>query len=137
MLHKRWRAKERMFFTSEWHFHPASHVEATGDDFAQMVQISWARECPGAAPIGYGLVFPIAGPCRPVGGRVGRPLIGRHSRHQRGGEKGLKRAEASARARHGTTPLPPDKLNPQPSSTPLLCWGSRTIPNEAAFWPLS
>ena len=44
MLGKRWRARERTFYIGEWHFHPASHVEPSGDDFAQMIQISRARE---------------------------------------------------------------------------------------------
>ena len=44
MLGERWRAKERTFYIGEWHFHPASHVEPSGDDFAQMIQISRARE---------------------------------------------------------------------------------------------
>lgn len=44
MLGKRWRAKERTFYIGEWHFHPANHVEPSGDDFAQMIEISRARE---------------------------------------------------------------------------------------------
>lgn len=44
MLGKRWRAKERTFYIGEWHFHPASQVEPSGDDFAQMLEISKARE---------------------------------------------------------------------------------------------
>jgi len=44
MLGKRWRASERTFYIGEWHFHPANHVEPSGDDFAQMIEISRARE---------------------------------------------------------------------------------------------
>lgn len=44
MLGKRWRASERTFYIGEWHFHPANHVEPSGDDFAQMLAISRARE---------------------------------------------------------------------------------------------
>lgn len=44
MLAKRWRAKERTFYVGEWHFHPVGHVEPSGDDFAQMLEISHARE---------------------------------------------------------------------------------------------
>lgn len=44
MLGKRWRASERTFYVGEWHFHPANHVEPSGDDFAQMIEISRARE---------------------------------------------------------------------------------------------
>lgn len=44
MLGQRWRAKERNFYIGEWHFHPATHVEPSGDDFAQMLEISHARE---------------------------------------------------------------------------------------------
>jgi integrative and conjugative element protein (TIGR02256 family) len=44
MLGKRWRAKERTFYIGEWHFHPASHVEPSSDDFSQMIQISRASE---------------------------------------------------------------------------------------------
>lgn len=43
MLGKRWRARERTFYIGEWHFHPASHVEPSGEDFAQMLEISRAR----------------------------------------------------------------------------------------------
>jgi len=44
MLGKRWRAKERTHYLGEWHFHPVAHVEPSGDDFAQMVEISHAKE---------------------------------------------------------------------------------------------
>lgn len=44
MLSKRWRARERTFYLGEWHFHPATHVEPSNDDFAQMIEISRARE---------------------------------------------------------------------------------------------
>jgi integrative and conjugative element protein (TIGR02256 family) len=44
LLVKRWRAKERSFYLGEWHFHPANHVEPSGDDFAQMLEISHGRE---------------------------------------------------------------------------------------------
>lgn len=44
MLARRWRAKERTFYIGEWHFHPANHVEPSGDDFAQMCEISRNRE---------------------------------------------------------------------------------------------
>jgi integrative and conjugative element protein (TIGR02256 family) len=44
MLHRRWRAKERTFYIGEWHFHPANQVEPSGEDFAQMIEISRARE---------------------------------------------------------------------------------------------
>lgn len=44
MLGKRWQAKERTFYVGEWHFHPASHVEPSGDDFSQMLEIGRARE---------------------------------------------------------------------------------------------
>lgn len=44
MLSKRWRAKERTFYIGEWHFHPANHVEPSGEDFTQMIEISRARE---------------------------------------------------------------------------------------------
>jgi integrative and conjugative element protein (TIGR02256 family) len=44
MLGKRWSAKERTFYIGEWHFHPANHVEPSSDDFAQMIEISEARE---------------------------------------------------------------------------------------------
>lgn len=44
MLGKRWRAKDRTHYLGEWHFHPVVHVEPSGDDFAQMVEISRAKE---------------------------------------------------------------------------------------------
>jgi len=44
LLGKRWRAEERTFYIGEWHFHPVNHVEPSGDDFAQMLEISHARE---------------------------------------------------------------------------------------------
>jgi integrative and conjugative element protein (TIGR02256 family) len=44
MLDKRWRAKERTFYVGEWHFHPASQIEPSGEDIAQMNRISRARE---------------------------------------------------------------------------------------------
>jgi hypothetical protein len=40
MLVRRWRSKERTYYVGEWHFHPASHVEPSTDDFTQMVQIA-------------------------------------------------------------------------------------------------
>lgn len=39
LLGKRWRAKERTFYIGEWHFHPAVHVEPSGEDFSQMIEI--------------------------------------------------------------------------------------------------
>lgn len=44
ILGKRWRAKERTHYLGEWHFHPVAHVEPSGDDFAQMFEISHAKE---------------------------------------------------------------------------------------------
>lgn len=44
MLGKRWSARLRTYYVGEWHFHPANHVEPSGDDFAQMIEISRARE---------------------------------------------------------------------------------------------
>lgn len=44
ILGKRWQAKERTFYIGEWHFHPASSVEPSADDFTQMLKISRARE---------------------------------------------------------------------------------------------
>lgn len=44
MLSKRWKADDRTFYLGEWHFHPANHVEPSGDDFTQMIEISRARE---------------------------------------------------------------------------------------------
>jgi len=41
---KRWRARERTFYIGKWHFHPADHVEPSSDDFAQVIEISRARE---------------------------------------------------------------------------------------------
>ncbi len=43
-LGKRWRAKERTYYVGEWHFHPVDHVDPSGDDFAQMFEISHAKD---------------------------------------------------------------------------------------------
>ncbi len=42
-LSKRWRAQERTYYLGEWHFHPVEQVQPSGDDFAQMLEISQAR----------------------------------------------------------------------------------------------
>lgn len=44
MLGNRWRAMERTYYVGEWHFHPVAHVEPSGDDFAQMREISHTKE---------------------------------------------------------------------------------------------
>ncbi len=44
ILGKKWRAKERTYYIGEWHFHPVEHVEPSGDDFVQMLEISHAKE---------------------------------------------------------------------------------------------
>jgi len=44
MLGRRWRARERTYYVGEWHFHPASRVVPSSDDFSQMVQIAHAEE---------------------------------------------------------------------------------------------
>lgn len=44
MLGKRWRSKERTYYVGEWHFHPASRIAPSQEDFSQMVQIAQAEE---------------------------------------------------------------------------------------------
>jgi hypothetical protein len=44
LLGKRWQGNERTFYVGEWHFHPASHVEPSDDDFAQMLKIGQSKE---------------------------------------------------------------------------------------------
>ena len=44
VLSKRWRAKPRTHYLGEWHFHPAVLVEPSDEDFAQMVEISTAKQ---------------------------------------------------------------------------------------------
>jgi integrative and conjugative element protein (TIGR02256 family) len=44
MLSKRWRAAERTYYVGEWHFHPASHIEPSNDDFEQMLKISRSKK---------------------------------------------------------------------------------------------
>jgi hypothetical protein len=44
MLRMRWQGTKRTFYIGEWHFHPANHIEPSSDDFAQMIEISRARE---------------------------------------------------------------------------------------------
>ncbi len=44
MLGKRWLDRDRTFYLGEWHFHPASHVEPSREDFEQMLEICRSRE---------------------------------------------------------------------------------------------
>ncbi|MFZ5894683.1 MAG: Mov34/MPN/PAD-1 family protein [Myxococcota bacterium] len=44
VLSQRWQARERTYYVGEWHFHPATHVEPSGEDFAQMLEIGRAKE---------------------------------------------------------------------------------------------
>lgn len=44
MLGNRWQSRERTFYIGEWHFHPVNYIEPSGDDFAQMLEISKTRE---------------------------------------------------------------------------------------------
>ena len=44
ILRRRWRSKARTYYVGEWHFHPASHVVPSADDFTQMGQIAHADE---------------------------------------------------------------------------------------------
>lgn len=44
ILGEKWRAKKRSYYIGEWHFHPVDHVEPSGDDFEQMLEIGRARE---------------------------------------------------------------------------------------------
>jgi integrative and conjugative element protein (TIGR02256 family) len=40
LLARRWVSKRRTYYIGEWHYHPISHVEPSGDDLAQMHSIS-------------------------------------------------------------------------------------------------
>jgi integrative and conjugative element protein (TIGR02256 family) len=51
LLNRRWRAKERTFYIGEWHFHPVSDVEPSPEDFAQMREISQAKQYECKAPL--------------------------------------------------------------------------------------
>jgi integrative and conjugative element protein (TIGR02256 family) len=44
ILAKKWSASERTYYIGEWHFHPASRVEPSADDFQQMVEIGHAMK---------------------------------------------------------------------------------------------
>ena len=43
MLNRRWQSTKRTHYVGEWHFHPANHIEPSGDDFDRMREISNAR----------------------------------------------------------------------------------------------
>lgn len=43
ILRQRWRAKERKHYIGEWHFHPATTVVPSSDDFDQMKTIAQDR----------------------------------------------------------------------------------------------
>lgn len=70
MLGKQWRAGERTFYIGEWHFHPANHVEPSGDDFAQMVEISRAPEYDCRTPL-----LLILGASKKEGQRIFRAFV--------------------------------------------------------------
>jgi integrative and conjugative element protein (TIGR02256 family) len=70
MLGKRWRARERTFYIGEWHFHPANHVEPSGEDFAQMLEISRARKYDCKEPL-----LLIFGASKPAGQRIFRAFV--------------------------------------------------------------
>ncbi len=76
MLGKRWQAKERTFYIGEWHFHPASHVEPSTDDFTQMLKISRAREYDCREPL-----LLILGAERQEGQRIFRVFVCPAKRH--------------------------------------------------------
>lgn len=40
LLAKRWESQVRTYYIGEWHYHPASSVEPSGDDLAQMYGIN-------------------------------------------------------------------------------------------------
>jgi integrative and conjugative element protein (TIGR02256 family) len=40
LLAKRWENQRRTYYVGEWHYHPASIVEPSGDDLAQMYGIN-------------------------------------------------------------------------------------------------
>lgn len=40
LLAKRWESQVRTYYIGEWHYHPASILEPSGDDLAQMYDIS-------------------------------------------------------------------------------------------------
>lgn len=40
LLAKRWESRRRTYYVGEWHYHPASVVEPSGDDLAQMYGIN-------------------------------------------------------------------------------------------------
>ena len=42
LLRTRWRSKERTYYLGEWHFHPATVIEPSTQDFREMAQIAAA-----------------------------------------------------------------------------------------------
>lgn len=44
LLLRRWRARESTYYLGEWHYHPASIVVPSTDDFSQMTQIARAAD---------------------------------------------------------------------------------------------
>jgi len=63
LLAIRWRARDRIHYVGEWHFHPTDAIEPSAVDFAQMKTIALAGEYRCAEPI---LVI--------VGRRIGRGI---------------------------------------------------------------
>jgi len=37
---QRWEARQRTYYLGEWHYHPATDIEPSGDDLSQMLKIS-------------------------------------------------------------------------------------------------
>ncbi|NJL02993.1 MAG: hypothetical protein HC910_21390 [Spirulinaceae cyanobacterium SM2_1_0] len=61
LLAKRWESELRTYYIGEWHYHPASIVEPSGDDLAQMYAVNADPRYQCRAPImiivGQGLNF--------------------------------------------------------------------------------
>jgi integrative and conjugative element protein (TIGR02256 family) len=70
MLGRRWQARERSFYVGEWHFHPATSVSPSSDDFSQMLKISQTRDYDCKAPLM--LIF---GAVKHEGARIFRAFV--------------------------------------------------------------
>lgn len=51
LLSARWKAEERTFYLGEWHFHPASDVDPSPEDFDQMSSIARTKKYQCSEPL--------------------------------------------------------------------------------------
>jgi hypothetical protein len=66
LLTKRWQRKVRSYYVGEWHYHPASIVEPSADDLAQMYSINADRRYSCREPVMLIVGQPLDGLERPI-----------------------------------------------------------------------